>query len=89
MTRSIYQFYARGSSYEEMHERNRDVRSQWSQYIPDTSFKFVIDGYNRSITQSRQREIINGFSYMAMLGKIDMNNPQIMFGCFEERAFRS
>jgi tRNA (guanine10-N2)-methyltransferase len=59
------------------------------QYIPDTSFKFVIDGYNRSIKQSRQREIINSFSYMAMLGKIDMNNPQIMFGCFEERAFRS
>jgi len=26
---------------------------------------------------------------MALLGKIDMNNPQITFGCFEERAFDS
>jgi tRNA (guanine10-N2)-methyltransferase len=72
-----------------MHEQNRDVRSQWSQYIPDTSFKFFVGGYNRSISQSHQREIINSFSYMALLGKIDMNNPQITFGCFEERAFDS
>jgi len=26
---------------------------------------------------------------MAMLGKIDMNNPRIVFGCFEERTLRS
>ena len=86
MARSIYQFYAKGSSYEEMHRRNRDLCSRWAKYIPSTSFKFLVGGYNRSISQSRQREIIESFSYMAFLGKIDMKNPEITFGCFEERA---
>jgi tRNA (guanine10-N2)-methyltransferase len=56
------------------------------QYVADTSFKFVVGGYNRSISQLRQREIINSFSYMGLLGKIDMQSPEIIFGCFEERA---
>ena len=86
LARSIYEFYAKGCSYEEMHERNRSICTHWAKYIPDTSFKFVVSGYNRSISQSRQKEIINGFSYMAMLGKIDMKNPEITLGCFEERA---
>jgi|SRR5882762_2587208 tRNA (guanine10-N2)-methyltransferase len=86
-TRSIYEFYAKGFSYEEMHQRNRDVCARWTEYVPDTSFKYVVSGYNRSISQSRQREIIESFSYMGLLGKIDMKNPQITFGCFEECAF--
>jgi tRNA (guanine10-N2)-methyltransferase len=72
-----------------MHERNRDVCPRWSKYVPDTTFKYFVSGYNSSISQSRQREIIEGFSYMALLGKIDMKNPEITFGCFEERALSS
>lgn len=87
--RSIYHFYAKGASYEEMHSRNREVRSEWLRYIPETTFKYIVDGYNRTISQSRRKEIIESFSYMRLLGKIDMKNPEATFGCFEECAFSS
>jgi tRNA (guanine10-N2)-methyltransferase len=80
----VYEFYARGSSYEELHERNLAARPKWEKYMPDTSFKFFVNGYNQSIPQRRQREVVEAFSYMAFLGKIDMKNPDILLGCFEE-----
>ena len=86
MFRSVYHYYASGSSYKDLHERNRKAHSKWSTYAPETSFKYVVDGYNHSISQSRRKEIIETFSYMELLGKIEMKNPDITFGCFEECA---
>lgn len=82
--RAVYRFYAKGSTYEAMHEHNREARSEWAEYVPNTPFKYIVGGYNRSISQSRQREIIESFGYMDLLGKIDMKNPAVTFGCFEE-----
>ncbi|KAF7980758.1 hypothetical protein HWV62_36797 [Athelia sp. TMB] len=73
-----------GSTYEEMHEHNRKACDEWAQYVPNTPFKYIVGGYNRGISQSRQREIIESFGYMDLLGKIDMKNPDVTFGCFEE-----
>jgi tRNA (guanine10-N2)-methyltransferase len=56
------------------------------QFIEDTSFKFIVKAYNHTISQARQREVINSFSYMALLGKIDMKHPDLILGCFEECA---
>lgn len=86
-SRSVYHFYAKGSTYEELHERNRDAISQWSPYIPDTSFKYSVNAYNHKISQSCQKEIIESFSYMELLGRIDMKNPEVTFGYFEECEF--
>lgn len=69
-----------------MHERNREARAEWFEYVPDTPFKYIVGGYNRSISQSRQRDVVESFSYMDLLGKIDMKNPHVTFGCFEECA---
>ncbi|KAL4078428.1 S-adenosyl-L-methionine-dependent methyltransferase [Scleroderma yunnanense] len=84
LIKSIYEFYAQGSTYAELHEANRQVRSRWEQYIPDTSFKFTVIGYNHSLSQRWQRDVIESFSYMDFLGNIDMKNPDIILGCFEE-----
>lgn len=88
INRSVYELYAQGSNYEDLHLRNRASRSLWSRYIPDTSFKFNVTAYNHKIPQSRQREVIESFSYMSFLGKIDMKNPEISLGCFEECGHR-
>jgi tRNA (guanine10-N2)-methyltransferase len=82
--RSVYEFYSQGDSYEQLHERNRASAALWSRYIPNTSFKFLVTAYSHKILQTRQREIVESFSYMGLLGKIDMNDPEITFGCFEE-----
>ena len=82
--RAVYEFYARGRSYEELHEQNRLSRNLWEKYIPETSFKFVVNAYNHSISKARQREVIEDFSYMEFMGKIDLVSPEITLGCFEE-----
>jgi tRNA (guanine10-N2)-methyltransferase len=80
----VYEFYAQGSSYEELHQLNRANQALWSPFVPDTSFKFVVTAYSHRIPQSRQHEIIESFSYMGFLGKIDMKQPEIILGCLEE-----
>lgn len=82
--RSIYEFYAQGPTYDEVHEMNRSNKHLWEKYIPDTSFKFTVTGFNHTIPQRRQRDVIESFSYMDFRGKIDMKNPEITMACFEE-----
>ena len=88
-TRSVYELYARGRTYDEVHEQNRVSRHLWGKYVPDTSFKFVVNGYNHSISKSRQREVIESFSYMGFMGRIDLSSPEVTMGCFEECEFQT
>jgi len=85
--RSIYEFYARGETYDQVHNMNRSNKHLWEKYIPDTSFKFNVTGFNHTIPQRRQRDVIESFSYMDLRGKIDMKNPEITMACFEECKF--
>ncbi|KAI6106818.1 hypothetical protein EDD16DRAFT_153291 [Pisolithus croceorrhizus] len=87
LIKSVYEFYAQGSTYDELHAVNRGVRSRWEQYILDTLFKFTVIGYNHSLSQRWQRNVIENFSYMDSLGKIDMKDPDIVLGCFEDYRF--
>jgi tRNA (guanine10-N2)-methyltransferase len=82
--RSIYAFYAQGSNYGELHARIRANRALWSRYAADTSFRFLVSGYKRTLSQEYQRQIMESFDYMQFLGNIDMKNPEIILGCFEE-----
>jgi tRNA (guanine10-N2)-methyltransferase len=87
LVRSVHEFYAEGASYEVLHEQNSRARPQWERYIPDTSFKFYVLGYNFTISQRRQRQIIESFAYMDFLGKIEMKNPEVTLTVFEECMF--
>ncbi|KAG9316557.1 tRNA guanosine-2'-O-methyltransferase [Chiua virens] len=84
LIKSIYEFYAQGSTYNELHDANKRARSLWERYILDASFKFTVLGYNHGLSQRRQREVIESFSYMDFLGKIEMTDPEITLGVFEE-----
>ncbi|TFK44254.1 tRNA guanosine-2'-O-methyltransferase [Crucibulum laeve] len=81
---SVYEFYGQGSTYEELHAANRASRPLWEKFIPDTSFRFLVTSYNHKIPQSRQREVIESFSYMDFLGPINMKNPDITCAVLEE-----
>ncbi|EIN11648.1 RNA methylase [Punctularia strigosozonata HHB-11173 SS5] len=84
LVKSVYEFYARGSTYENMHAENRKASDRWLRYAEDTSFKFSILGYNHTIPNKRQREVCEGFSYMNLQGKIDLKKPELVLGVFEE-----
>lgn len=86
-TRAVYELYGQGTTYEELHEANRRSEPLWRHYVQNTSFRFLVSSSQHKIPQSRQREVIESFSYMGFLGKIDMKNPQIILTCFEECEF--
>ncbi|KAF7793904.1 hypothetical protein EIP86_005026 [Pleurotus ostreatoroseus] len=88
LIKSVHEFYASGKTYEEVHERTRQRSALWEKYIPDTSFKFRVDGYNHSIPQKRQTAIVESFSFMAFEGKIEMKNPEITMCVFEEYPYK-
>ena len=87
--RYVCEFYARGKSYEEVHERNRLRKPQWEKYIEGTSFKFMVTAFNHTIPQWRQKDVVESFSYMDFQGKIDMKNPDITLACFEECMYHT
>ena len=58
--------------------------SAWEKYIEDTSFKFLVTAFNHTIPQWRQKDVVEGFSYMDFRGKIEMKNPDITLAVFEE-----
>ena len=80
----MHEFYAQGSTYEELHANNRNAQPLWEKYVPDTSFKFEISGFNHTIPKARQRDVVESFGYMDMLGKIDLKNPEIVMTVYEE-----
>lgn len=49
----------------------------------------MVAGHNRTIPLSIQIKIINTFSYMAFLGDINLKNPNLQVGVFEEYEFDS
>lgn len=85
----MYEYYAHAPTYSHLHSLNQQNRHLWSRYIQDTSFRFLVTAYNHKIPQDRQREVIEEFSYMGFLGKIDMKNPEITLVCYEEYFDRS
>ncbi|CAK5281512.1 unnamed protein product [Mycena citricolor] len=84
LIKHIYEFYAQGSSYDELHAANKRNGVLWERYKEDTSFKFVVTGYNHTIPDARQRSVMNDFKYMEFKGTIDLKHPELILGCFEE-----
>ncbi|KAJ7072373.1 tRNA guanosine-2'-O-methyltransferase [Mycena amicta] len=84
LLKHVYEFYAQGATYEELHAANATRSDLWSRYAQDTSFKFIVSGHNHSIPSSRHHSIMESFHYMGFLGEINLKNPQITLGCFED-----
>ncbi|KAH9942477.1 tRNA guanosine-2'-O-methyltransferase [Epithele typhae] len=84
LVRYVCEFYARGKTYDELHENTRLQKPRWEKYYVDTSFKFLITAFNHTIPQWRQTIVVESFSYMDFQGKIEMKNPEITLAVFEE-----
>ncbi|TCD66730.1 hypothetical protein EIP91_001023 [Steccherinum ochraceum] len=84
LIKSICEFYARGKNYDELHATTRTMPSKWARFVEDASFKMNVTAYNHTIPQTRARDVVEDFSYMGMLGRIDLKNPEVTFVCYEE-----
>ena len=84
LCRAVYEFYACGPTYEHVYEQTRRNSPLWFKYIPNTTFRFTVSGFNRNITLARQKEVVETFSFMALEGRIDMKNAELNLCCMEE-----
>ncbi|KAG6896803.1 hypothetical protein C0992_005953 [Termitomyces sp. T32_za158] len=89
LVKFVYEFYGQGSTYDELHTSTRKNEAKWASYIPEASFRFIVTAHNHKIPQFRQRTVVESFAYMNLLGRIEMKNPQVVFGCFEEYTNRN
>ena len=77
-------FYAQGPTYEALHAQNRANSRLWAPYAARTSFRFLVSAFMHTISQEHQVQVMESFDYMDFQGKIDLRNPEIILGCFEE-----
>jgi hypothetical protein len=82
--RSISVFYAQGPSYQALHAQNLANKHLWAHYAANTSFRFLVSAFLHTISHQHQVEVMESFDYMNFQGKIEMKNPEIILGCFEE-----
>lgn len=81
---AIYEFWATGPDFTSLHEViQAETRSRWEDYM-EASFRFSIHGYQGKRTNQQQKDIINGFSYMAFRGPIKMRGADHEFCVHEE-----
>ncbi|KAF8495862.1 tRNA guanosine-2'-O-methyltransferase [Gautieria morchelliformis] len=83
LVKSVLELYASGPSYSHLHTLNRTQAHLWAPY-KETPWKFMVTGYRQSVPKTRQREVVEGFSYMALEGRIDLTQPELELWCFEE-----
>lgn len=84
--KAIYEYWTDAASYDELHDNVRGIREVWSPYATsrETTWKFKMGAHGRTIPMAMQREIINTFSYMEFVGDINLKDPMVEIGVFEE-----
>ncbi|SNX85505.1 related to TRM11 - Catalytic subunit of an adoMet-dependent tRNA methyltransferase complex [Melanopsichium pennsylvanicum] len=87
--RSVWAHWSHGSSYSELHARNRQEASRalWIPYVQEAacpSWKAYVFSYSYTISDKRKIDIIQSFSYMGLKGRIQLNAPHMRWGVMEE-----
>ncbi|AQZ09324.1 TRM11 (YOL124C) [Zygosaccharomyces parabailii] len=85
LTKAIYEYWGEGNDFDELH---RSIKSQrfyeayQRLYLNDT-FKFEFEAY-RGSSKANRVDKIEGFGYLGFQGKINMKNPQQVYGIIEQ-----
>ena len=83
LAKSIYEVWARGRNYDQLHEILRGRGDAFSERFRHATFKFSVDCYGSTRSTAVQRELIDQFKYLAFTGKIRMKNPEAEFTIME------
>ncbi|ORX80347.1 tRNA guanosine-2'-O-methyltransferase [Basidiobolus meristosporus CBS 931.73] len=83
LIKGIYELWAVGETYEEVHEKLKASQEKWPAYS-NCSFKFTVDAFGGTRSLQEQIDIINTFSFLGFEGPIDLKNPQAHFRIIED-----
>ncbi|XP_016983379.1 tRNA (guanine(10)-N2)-methyltransferase homolog [Drosophila rhopaloa] len=80
--RAMLELYAHGSKLSQFHDSLRahvDAnREEMAGYFrPDTSFKIVVETYNKHFSQREKVEKIESMDYLPIEGPVNLKNPQV------------
>ena len=65
-------------------QNNPPSRALWTPFSDTSSFKFVVSAFNSTVSKSRQKDVIESFSWMKYKGEIRMDNPDLEVGVLED-----
>ncbi|CAH7677386.1 hypothetical protein PPACK8108_LOCUS12536 [Phakopsora pachyrhizi] len=80
----ILRHWANATSYEELHQMNRQNRHLWDMHVTCHSFKITITSYKSTISQDKKQSLIQSLSYMDFKGPIDLIKPDVEIFLSEE-----
>ncbi|KAK9710397.1 hypothetical protein K7432_008433 [Basidiobolus ranarum] len=83
LIKGIYELWAAGETYEEVHEKLKANSEKWPAYS-NCSFKFTVDAFGGTRSLQEQIEIIETFSFLGFEGPIDLKNPKAHFRIIED-----
>lgn len=86
LVRNISSLWADSETLELLHEKLRMNRHLFEKYLNST-FKISVSAYQHSMKADERVDRINSFSWMALKGAIDLKNPEVEFGYFEEFSY--
>lgn len=83
----IWRYWADAPAYALLHEKVKKVEDVWTPYASsrDTTWKFHVATFGRTIPGPEQVKVIETFAYMKFLGPIQLEPPpEVLVGVFEE-----
>lgn len=87
LLRSVFELWAEGTSYEELHGNLKaKLAADPSLLEPymESRFRFQISAFGASLTLQEQRERVESFSFMACRGPIDLKTPEVIYVLAED-----
>lgn len=87
LTQTIYEHWGSGATLDELHASVKQNSSHLWEAHADDSWKFNIDSFQGSRSNSERRDLINTFRYLPLRGPIAMKEPQQEYVIFEEWPF--
>ncbi|KAI9800090.1 MAG: hypothetical protein M1825_004272 [Sarcosagium campestre] len=82
LSKAIYELWASGKNYDELHRNVQRTSSRWPKY-KTCSFRFDIDSYGGKRNRDEHRRLIDSFLYLGFEGPILMKDPEQAFCIFE------
>ncbi|KAJ7968142.1 tRNA (Guanine(10)-N2)-methyltransferase like [Quillaja saponaria] len=81
LVKGMYELWGEGSSYEELKESILSYPDERKlPYLESNStFKITVDTFGKAIGQQKQKELIQGLSYIPFKGRVNLKNPEHNF----------
>ncbi|KAJ1955224.1 hypothetical protein EC988_002000 [Linderina pennispora] len=83
LLRRIVEYWGSGTTYDELFAEVKQTPERWADYH-QSSFKFTVGGFGKSLTTKEQISVIESFSFLGFEGKIEMRNPDVEFAVLED-----